>query len=161
MSLLIRRISGAEQDTIRTIAQWMQDWWGKEEGYGYDAVLRRMQHSMKEDGLPQTYGLFLDGAIIGMYQFMYEDLFVRPDLYPWLANLYIDAPYRKQGYGRMLLQSVEENARTGLPYDALYLFTEHTGLYEKYGWEFLSEIDTFLLKRRIQRLYRLDIRKKS
>ncbi len=41
----------------------------------------------------------LDDNIIGMFQFTYEDLSVRPDIYPWLANVYIDEKYSKMGYG--------------------------------------------------------------
>ena len=32
-----------------------------------------------------------------------------------------------------------------------------TSLYEKYGWQFVSEIDTYLPEQRMQRLYRLSI----
>ncbi|MDO5110994.1 MAG: GNAT family N-acetyltransferase [Clostridia bacterium] len=136
----------------------MYDWWGAEEGYSFDAVKCYMAHSMGEERLPQTYGLFLDGKIIGMYQFTQEDLFVRPDIYPWLANVYIDKPYRKMGYGGSLLQSVKNNAAKSLSGNEVFLFTKHIGLYEKYGWQFVSEIDTFLGESSIERLYRLDLR---
>ena len=83
-----------------------------------------------------------------------EDLFSRPDIYPWLANVYIDKAYRAYGYGRVLLNSVKKTAeKAGLK--ELYLFTTHEGLYEKFGWDFIQEIDTFL-EPRTQRLYRLD-----
>jgi len=31
------------------------------------------------------------------------------------------------------------------------------GLYEKFGWNYVSEIDTYSKEPRIQRLYRLDL----
>jgi len=117
------------------------------------------KYSMEEDCLPQTYGLFLDGAIIGMYQFVHEDLFVRPDLYPWLANVYLDPAYRNRGYGTVLMEHIRNTAREGLPFQELFLYTTHTELYERYGWDFVSEIDTFLEHNRMQRLYRLDLRR--
>ena len=40
--------------------------------------------------------------------------------------------------------------------DTVYLYTSHQGLYEKFGWTFVEEVDTFL-KPRMQRLYRLDL----
>jgi len=40
--------------------------------------------------------LLLEIKLFGMYQFTYEDLFVRPDIYPWLANVYIDEEYRNK-----------------------------------------------------------------
>ena len=132
----------------------MYGWWGEAEGYRYEAVYACLSHSLQAQRLPQTYGLFLDDTLIGMYQFTMEDLFPRPDIYPWLANVYIEASYRGFGYGRYLLDSVKETAASaGLT--ELYLFTVHNGLYEQFGWEFVQEIDTFL-QPRIQRLYRLD-----
>lgn len=69
-----------------------------------------MQHSLQKDRLPKTYGLFLNDTIIGMFQLTYEDLAVRPDIYPWLANVYIDEKYRKMGYSKNLLEGVKNIA---------------------------------------------------
>lgn len=102
-----------------------------------------MQHSMEDNRLPQTYGVFLDNEIIGMYQFAYDDLSVRPDIYPWLANVYIDEKYRGKGYGRRLLESVYDNAKENIDFNKLFLYTKHIGLYEKFGWNFIGEVDTF------------------
>ena len=150
--LCIRKIT--EKDHLDRITDWMYNWWGKSEGHHYEAVYAYMSHSLQEKRLPQTFGLFLDGTLIGMYQFTMEDLFPRPDIYPWLANVYIEEPYRGCGYGRFLLNSVKETAaKAGL--EELYLFTIHDNLYEKFGWTFVQEIDTFL-EPRIRRLYHLD-----
>ena len=94
-----------------------------------------------------------------MYQFLYCDLEVRPDIYPWLANVYIEKERRGRGLGRKLLESVRDSAARNTDFEYLYLFTAHNGLYEKYGWEFVSEIDTFEEKDRIQRLYRLGLKR--
>lgn len=123
-----------------------------------DAVRCFMQHSMEENRLPQTYGLFLDNKIIGMYQFTYDDLSVRPDIYPWLANVYIDEKYRGKGYGRELLESVFDNAKENINFGEIFLYTKHIGLYEKFGWAFLEEVDTFKKEQRIERLYKLDLK---
>ena len=92
MSLELKQLVNVNEDILNTITTWM-----------YKCF---MKHSMMEKRLPQTYGLFLDGKIIGIYQFGYEDLSVRPDIYPWLANVYIDESYREKGYGRKLLETV-------------------------------------------------------
>lgn len=117
-----------------------------------------MKHSMQNNKLPQTYGLFLDNKIIGMYQFRYDDLDVRPDIYPWLANVYIDKKYRKLGYGKILLESAIENTKNIIGFNEIFLFTKHIGLYEKFGFEFVELIDTYNETDRIQRLYKLRIR---
>lgn len=139
---------------IDIMTEWMYDWWGRKENYSREAVERALAHSLNTDRLPRTYGMLLCGRLTGMYQFTYSDLFVRPDIYPWLANVYLDRAYRGRGLGRLLLGSVKQNARAaGL--DELFLFTAHRGLYEKFGWEFAGEIETFL-EPHVQRLYRLD-----
>lgn len=130
---------------------------GGKDGYSFDEMKCFMKYSMQEDKLPQTYGLFLDDEIIGMYQFQYFDLTIRPDIYPWLANVYIDSKYRKMGYSKILLENIRETAIENIKFNQLYLYTEHIGLYEKYGFEYVSDIDTYSEVKRIQRLYRLDL----
>ena len=138
---------------LERMTDWMYRWWGQAEGYARDAVRESLRHSLQTDRLPVTFGLYLDDRLVGMYQFTYADLFVRPDLYPWLANVYLDPAFRGRGLGRALLCSVRENAAAlGIP--TLYLFTETNGLYERFGWEFAGEIETYLTPHR-QRLYRL------
>lgn len=154
MQLSVRKVT--DFSALEIMTKWMYEWWGQQEGYPYEAVYGYMKHSFQTNRLPQTYGMYLGDILIGMYQFTNGDLFVRPDIYPWLANVYIDMPYRKEGYGRYLLSTVRENAIENLHVKELYLFTTHKGLYEKFGWKFAEEIDTFL-KHRIQRLYRLDL----
>lgn len=94
-----------------------------------------------------------------MYQFTYRDLFLRPDIYPWLANLYIDEKYRNKGYGKKLIASVRNNAIKNLICDEIYLYTHHKGLYEKYGWEIFSTENVLDINLNTQNLYKLKIRK--
>jgi len=158
MNLEIKKIKNLSEDQLNLVTGWMYQWWGEQEGYRYEAVKCYVRHGLQEERLPQTYGMYLDDQLIGVYQFRLDDLFVRPDIYPWLANVYLDVPYRNMGYGKILMESIRGNAKQCLPYEEIFLFTKHTGLYEKYGWEFVSEIDTHLDSGRIQRLYRMNLR---
>lgn len=153
----VKQLINVDINILNTITAWMYDWWGKDEGYSFDGIKCFMRHSMQENKLPQTYGLFLDNKIIGMYQFTLEDLDVRTDIYPWLANVYIDKNYRKQGYGKILLESVRKNAKNIKNFKEIYLFTTHINLFEKFGFEFVELIDTYSDIERIQRLYKLKI----
>ncbi len=157
MKLEVKQIKDEKPEWIDIITEWMYQWWGKREGYRYDAVRCYVKYGLQEERLPQTFGLFLEDKLIGIYQFRLDDLFVRPDLYPWLANVYLDFPYRNKGYGGVLMESVRDHAKNLLSYREIYLYTTHIGLYEKYGWEFISEIDTYLCENRIQRLYKLKL----
>lgn len=159
MSLELKQLINIDEETLNKVSTWMYNWWGKKDGYTFEKVKCFMKHSMQTDRLPQTYGLFLNNKIIGMYQFTLEDLNVRPDIYPWLANVYIDEEYRNKGYARNLLENVKENAKRTIDFDELFLYTKHIGLYEKFGWEYISEIDTYNDDSRIERLYKLDLKR--
>ena len=157
-NLEFRQIIEIDNNNLDIMTGWLYKWWGEEKGYTSDGVKCFLKHSFQKDRLPKTYGLFHKERIIGMFQFIYEDLQVRPDIYPWLANLYIDEEYRNKGIGRILLKKISEIARTSVDFDELYLFTKHIGLYEKFGWEYISELDTHIENPRFQRLYKLDIK---
>ena len=157
MKVQVRKITQLDDITLNKITDWMYNWWGIEDGYTYEAVKERMRYSCNQDRLPQTFGLFLEDTLIGMYQFTLEDVFVRPNLYPWLACVYIDKEYRGLGYGRILMESVEIQAKENLCIKELYLYTKHIGLYEKYGWKYISDVETYKMKDSLQRLYKLEI----
>ena len=159
--LIIRQLTSIDDDILDTITNWMYKWWGEKDGYTSEAVRCFMEHSLQKDRLPQTHGLFLKNDIIGMFQLTYEDLKVRPDIYPWLANVYIDKKYRGKGYGRMMLENLKDIAMKNLDFKELFLYTKHKGLYEKFGWQYVCEIDTFDEKSRIEGLYKLEIEKQK
>ncbi len=140
------------------IVSWNYEWWGEKLKKSEDAVRCYMEHSVNSEKLPQTFVALDNGEAVGMYQFcMSDDLFVRPDIYPWLANVYVDEAHRGKQIGRFLLETVAENAKkAGI--ETLYLETNHIGLYEKFGWEFMELAETFEKDAEKERLYRLEIK---
>lgn len=158
MNLELKQLIDIDDNTLNIITTWMYNWWGKRDGYSFDGVKCFMKHSLLKDRLPITYGLFLNNTIIGMFQITYEDLSVRPDIYPWLANVYIDEKYREKGYSKILLESIKDIVSKTTDFSTLFLYTKHVGLYEKFGWEFVSEIDTYIEESRIERLYKLNLK---
>ena len=92
---------------------------------------------------------FLDGATeYGWYLCLYGDEIVgglgvvendfhdRPDLAPNVCAVYTEAACRRQGVaGRLLNLAVEDMRSRGIA--PLYLVTDLTGFYERYGWTFL------------------------
>lgn len=87
--------------------------------------------------LPQWYLLMDDDKIIGCAGLITNDFISRMDLYPWLCALYIEEEYRGNAYSSILLEKSKIDAKKG-GFNHLYLSTEHIGLYEKYGFEFIS-----------------------
>ncbi len=68
-----------------------------------------------------------------------NDFHNRKDLAPNVCAVYTEKEYRCQGIARQLLDIVVENMRSkGI--SPLYLITDHTGFYERYGWEFLCMV---------------------
>ena len=125
---------------------------GVEDNYIYDDVYNYMKNSFNKERLPQTFIMYLGDQIIGMYQITYRDLFIRPDIYPWIANIYIEEKYRKKGYGKILIDSIKDQVKENTSFDTIFLYTAHDNLYERYGWKYIETIDNK------NKLYKLDIR---
>ena len=151
-NVMIKKVVTPTKEVLDITTIWMYDWWGKKEKYKYADVYTYMNHSFNYDKLPQTYIMYLDEKIIGMYQITYRDLFVRPDIYPWVANIYVDKEYRNKGYGKLLIRSVKTEMKNNTTFDKLFLYTTHKNLYEKYGWECIETIDEN------HKLYKLDLK---
>lgn len=151
----IQKIINPDNNILKTTTTWMYEWWGLEENYTYKEVECYMKNSFNDKKFPQTYGLFLDDELIGMYQLTYRDLFSRPDIYPWVANLYIEKKYRNKGFGKMMIQSIKEVAKENTDFTEIFLYTKYEGLYERYDWIFIEYINTFRFEKQKERLYKL------
>ena len=80
--------------------------------------------------------LCLDGeSIVGGMGVIENDFHDRPDLTPNICAVYTEESHRCQGIAGNLLNMVVEDLRTG-GISPVYLLTDHTGFYERYGWEF-------------------------
>lgn len=154
----IERLENENTPIFDTIVEWNYEWWGKKIGISREQVKCQMVHSLKKgDRLPQTFVAIDEGRAVGMYQLsMVDDLAGRPDIYPWLVNVYVDKAERGKNICRQLMETVKEKAKdAGI--DELYLYTSHVGLYEKFGWEFVEYVDTFKPNAEKERLYKLKI----
>ena len=77
--------------------------------------------------------------IVGGLGVIENDFHDRKDLAPNVCAVYTDETYRKQGIAGNLLNMVVEDLRSkGI--SPVYLVTDHTGFYERYGWEFLCMV---------------------
>lgn len=83
--------------------------------------------------------LILDGEHIIAGCGIAEDFHDRPDLMPNLVALYVEPAHRCQGIaGRLLAHACADIHARGI--STLYLITEHTSFYERYGWQFLTTV---------------------
>lgn len=91
--------------------------------------------------VPQWY-LILDGdKIAGGAGVIRNDFHDRPDLAPNVCALYVEPAYRCQGLAGQLLAFIRADmAAFGVA--PLYLVTDHTSFYERYGWQFVCMAGT-------------------
>ncbi len=154
----IKRLTDKNSPLFEKVLEWNYNWWGVVQGKSLGEVRCQMEHSLNTGNkLPQTF-VALDGdKAVGVYQLsMVDDLPGRPDVYPWLINVFVPERERGKNICRYMMESVKENAKqAGIR--ELYLYTSHVGLYEKFGWEFIEFVDTFKENAEKERLYKLNI----
>ena len=111
-------------------------WFNQKWGIPKEAYLDSMNDCIKNEGaVPQWY-VALDGEkIVGGLGVIENDFHNRPDLAPNVCAVYVEEEYRKQGIAGELLNYVVEDMKS-FSVSPLYLLTDHTGFYERYGWEF-------------------------
>lgn len=118
---------------LEPMAKWFPHTFGVPEA----AYQESMEQCLAGPGpVPQWYAVTEGGAILGGLGVIENDFHDRPDLAPNVCAVYVDEPYRGQGIAGELLRRVCEDM-AGLGVDTLYLVTDHTAFYERYGWEFL------------------------
>ena len=127
-----RYITLMEEPTIKDkAAEWFNSKWGVPK----EAYLECMEAYLNKETENGWY-LCLDGdRIIGGMGVIENDFHDRKDLTPNVCAVYVEPEYRGQGIAGALLKNVcQDMHRKGI--DTLYLVTDHTAFYERYGWSF-------------------------
>ena len=116
-------------------AAWFHEKWGVPEQAYLDCMTACLNRETE-------YGwyLCLDGErIVGGLGVIENDFHDRRDLAPNVCAVYTEPDCRCRGIaGRLLHLAVEDMRSRGV--SPLYLLTDHTGFYERYGWEFLCMV---------------------
>ncbi len=133
----ITRITDSPE-LLPSAAAWFEAVWGSPaEGYR-----QSMEDAAADTGaLPQWY-LMLgeDHKIIGGCGVTAGELPGRKGLFPFLCALFIEQKHRGKGLSRMLLEYVcADRKRAGE--ECLYLITELSLYYERFGWSFLENTE--------------------
>lgn len=117
-------------------AQWFHAKWG----IALKAYLDSMDECLQNTGgVPQWYLVRNGEEIIGGLGVIANDFHDRKDLAPNVCAVFVEEAYRCRGIaGEMLDFVCKDMSKNGI--DTLYLVTDHTSFYERYGWEFLCMV---------------------
>lgn len=117
---------------LPTLAAWFHDKWG----IPYAAYEESMTDALAgQASVPAWYAILEGDRIIGGAGVIANDFHDRPDLTPNICALYIEPDRRGRGLAGKLLDHIcADMKEKGI--STLYLLTDHTAFYERYGWEF-------------------------
>ena len=118
-----------------TAAEWFHSKW---------SVPKKAYLECMEDYLNNKteYGWYLclyGNKIVGGMGVIENDFHDRKDLSPNICAVFTEEAYRSKGIaGHLLNMTVNDLRCKGIA--PVYLVTDHTGFYERYGWEFLCMV---------------------
>ena len=135
-------MNGLKIVSLRECPQRLEDaaaWFHAKWGVPAEAYLERMRSYLSGQSEYGWY-LCLDGRrIVGGLGVIDNDFHDRKDLSPNVCAVYTDEEYRCRGIaGHLLDMTVSDLKAKGIT--PVYLVTDHTGFYERYGWEFLCMV---------------------
>ena len=128
--------------TLREAPEWMRpsaEWFHSKWGVPTEAYLACMEAYLRRE---TEYGWYLclnGDRIVGGLGVIENDFHDRKDLTPNVCAVFTEEDFRCQGIaGNLLNMAVEDLRAKGI--SPVYLVTDHTGFYERYGWEFLCMV---------------------
>ena len=133
MEIRIVRIND-EPSKIDEAARWFHEKWGIPEEAYRDSMKRA-----SGTGIPEWYLCLSGEKIIGGMGVIENDFHPRKDLAPNVCAVYTEEQWRGKGIAGQLLRFVCRDMKER-GFDTLYLLTDHTGFYERYGWEFFCPV---------------------
>lgn len=122
-------------DLKQSAAEWFHHKWGVPTAAYLDCMNAYLSGETE-------YGWYLcldDDKIIGGMGVIENDFHDRKDLTPNICAVYTEEAYRCKGIaGGLLNMTVRDMKSIGIT--PIYLVTDHTAFYERYGWEFLCMV---------------------
>jgi len=120
---------------IDCASSWFHDKWGIPK----EAYAECMEDCINGKTNYDWY-ICLDGdKIVGGMGVIENDFHQRPDLTPNICAVYTEEEYRcRRIAGTLLEMTVEDMRSKGV--SPIYLYTDHTSFYERYGFEYLCDV---------------------
>lgn len=122
-------------DLKNIAAEWFHCKWG----VPTEAYLECMEAYLKKETEYGWYFCMNGDKIVGGMGVIENDFHDRKDLTPNVCAVYTEKDYRCKGIAGHLLNMVVDDMKSkGIT--PIYLATDHTDFYERYGWEFLCMV---------------------
>ena len=126
--------------------------WGskksKEEMEKY--IADKEKRILSGDKVISILGLVRENVLLGFISlFRYEDE-SNKELTPWYATMYVKNEYRGNGYSKILNNAILKEAKM-LGYKKVYLKTDLTNYYEKFGAKYIRNLE------KGEKLYYIDL----
>ena len=131
-------------------ARWFHEKWG----IPLAAYVESMEECLAGNGPVPQWFLAVSGEgreIVGGLGVIENDFHNRRDLTPNVCAVYTEERWRCRGVAGALLERVCRDMK-GRGIDTLYLLTDHTSFYERYGWEFFCMVQGYG-ETRLSRMY--------
>lgn len=125
-------------ELVPTIAEW--HWTAFSSGHAdptgsLETWTAGLAERTNRDSIPTTYVALIDQEPVGSVVLVDNDMATHPELWPWLAGLYVVPEHRCKGIGSALVTYCEERARE-MGVAQLYLYTSAAeSLYRRLGWK--------------------------
>ena len=139
---MVIRDLGDHLSWLPALAHWRYDQWGPLVGAssfdGYVALLTQAAASRR---VPSVLIAVADRQLLGSANLVASDLPPRPELTPWLAQLFVDPTRRRDGVGAALVRAVLQRAQQ-CGYSRVYLYTSGTlpEYYRRLGWRIVERL---------------------
>lgn len=115
-------------------------------------IKEKKKRILSDDKVISILGLINNNSLIGFVSLLKNDGPNRQDLTPWYATMYIKKEYRNKGYSKILNNAIIDEA-SKLGYNKIYLKTDLTNYYEKFGAIFMEQL------KNKEKLYYFDLNK--
>ena len=148
---IVIRSARKHPENLKIFVDYIASRWTDEEGYAlYEDCISHAVNA--EFPLPEWFVAFDGDRPVGCAGLITNDFISRMDLMPWLCALYVEEEYRGKGIAGKLIESCRKYAHdTG--FGRMYLATDHTAFYERYGGVYIGEgVHPWREKSRIYRM---------
>ena len=135
-----------KQEFLREVAILTQIEWGKETNSKEEfrgKINKKISKIINNFNNPLYCKLILleNNILVGFISIFPTDSEERKDLYPWYATMYVKEEFRGKGYSKILNNAILAEAKIR-GFKKLYLKTNLTNYYEKFGATYLETLNT-------------------